>query len=150
MASVEVHYHYSDYPRLVRIWKGMKQRCANPKRAKYPSYGGRGIYVCRAWSDDFSTFCEWALHSGYADDLQLDRIDNAGPYSPENCRWVTVKQNCSNKRSNRSLTIVGITMTVAAWADLVGISRYTLYDWLKHYGEEGCEKRVYKRLYDIT
>jgi hypothetical protein len=65
-------------------------------------HGDRGITVCEEWRD-FKTFRDWALFHGYADDLQLDRIDNDGNYEPGNCRWVTPKQQARNTRLARSV-----------------------------------------------
>ncbi len=88
--------------RLHRIWSGMKARCSNPKKLAYADYGGRGIFVCEEWLK-FIPFMEWAKANGYSDDLQLDRTDNDGPYSPANCRWVTPAENLQNKRPMRPL-----------------------------------------------
>jgi len=82
--------------RIYRTWVGMRQRCNNPKREKYKRYGARGIKVCPEW-DSFENFLAWANSSGYSDDLQIDRIDNDGDYTPENCRWVTPAQNMRNR-----------------------------------------------------
>lgn len=135
-------------PRLYWVWHSMRNRCENPNRDKYPLYGGRGIRVCDEWRRSSRAFIDWALGAGYEDGLQLDRVDNDGPYSPENCRWVTRGENALNKRTNRRLTLLGMTMTVSEWKDVLGISQFTLYWWVREYGERGCEKRVYKRLYE--
>jgi hypothetical protein len=84
-----------DGPRLQRIWAGMRQRCNNPNHCKHPRYGARGIRVCDEWRR-FKPFFEWAKANGYAPHLQIDRIDNDGNYSPENCRWVMQAQNIRN------------------------------------------------------
>lgn len=144
-------YHaYRDNPRVARIYESMKSRCNNPNRKKYESYGARGIYVCDEWNNSFESFCEWALANGYEDGLQLDRIDNSGPYSPDNCRWVTPKENSRNTRRNKYLTLRGVTKTVAEWCETLPISQYTIYWWLREYGERGCERRVYQRLADFA
>lgn len=84
--------------RIWRIWCGMKTRCNNPKCKDYPKYGGAGIRVCEQWNH-FRAFWE-DMKLGYQNDLQLDRIDNTKGYSKENCRWVTVRQQQRNRRSN--------------------------------------------------
>jgi len=102
--------------RLYKVWTGMKQRCNNPNRKEYPNYGGRGIFVCAEW-DDFSEFARWAEESGYSDELDIDRIDNDGPYSPGNCRWVTRKENLRHNRRSRQLTALGETKSLIAWSE---------------------------------
>ena len=84
---------------MKRVWQGMKQRCYNPKNIGYKNYGGRGIYICDRWKDDFQNFYD-DMHEGYERGLQIDRINNDGPYSPENCRWVTQAENNRNKRES--------------------------------------------------
>ena len=81
----------------------IKTRCYNQNRKGYKDYGGRGIKICDLWLYDVRNFVRWALENGYEKSLQIDRIDNDGDYSPENCRWITPKENMLNTR-NRSNT----------------------------------------------
>ena len=91
--------------RLYKIWKEMRSRCSNPKNASYPKYGGKGIKVCKEWNERFVPFYEWSIANGYREDiaesgrnrLSIDRINNDGDYSPENCRWVTDDIQANNK-----------------------------------------------------
>ena len=87
--------------RLYTTWRNMIDRCNNPKNKEYRRYGGRGINVCEEWRTDFSVFRDWALSSGYRDDLTIDRIDNDLGYSASNCQWLTRKENSSKIKIDR-------------------------------------------------
>ena len=102
--------------RLHRIWKAMKYRCSNPSAQYFHRYGGRGISVCEAWRTSFIAFHEWAMQHGYRDDLSIDRIDNDGDYTPENCRWVAMDTQARNTRQNRFITAFGLTKCLEDWA----------------------------------
>ena len=84
----------------------MKSRCNNTKHPRYSDWGGRGIKVCDEWLHDFEKFYTWSMSHGYADNLTIDRIDNDKGYSPDNCRWATVKEQNSNKRNVKKGVVV--------------------------------------------
>lgn len=147
------NYHHNGNPKhglyrenkgLFNVWQSMKNRCYNPKRKNYDRYGGRGIRVCQEWHAA-ENFILWALNSGYETGLQLDRIDNNKDYSPDNCRWVTAKQNSQNTRRNITLTIRGLTNCVSEWSRIYNISSFTIYYWVKNKGKAYAEKRLAER-----
>jgi len=114
-------------------WAQMIQRCYNPKNHAYSSYGGRGISVCEHWKSSFAGFLK-DMGKRPSSKHSLDRIDNSKGYSAENCRWATQKQQTRNTRRNRFLTLGEKTMTVAAWAEAVGISSRLIRERL----DRGC------------
>jgi hypothetical protein len=104
---------------LYRVWNAMIDRCHRKKSHAYPAYGGRGITVCERWKK-FTVFLS-DMGSSWVAGLELDRINNNAGYSPENCRWATPRQQANNRRSNRRLTVLGRTMTLAQWDRASGL-----------------------------
>ena len=91
--------------RLYYVWAYMLARVGvhkgAPEKDKH-NYQDRGIDVCSEWLV-FENFRDWALSHGYKEGLQIDRIDNGKGYCPENCRWVTPKENVNNRRNTLRL-----------------------------------------------
>lgn len=112
--------------RLYKIWAGMKQRCINPNTTGFENYGGRGIDYIPEW-ENFETFKEWAIQSGYNDALTIDRIDVNKGYSPQNCRWANETQQARNKRSNLYFTYQNQTRCLKDWATYLKIDYLLLY-----------------------
>lgn len=94
--------------RLYRCWVDMRTRISNKKCKDAKNYSTRGIKCCEQW-ESYSEFKEWALNNGYNDTLTLDRIDVNGNYCPENCRWVTRKEQNRNRRN--TLKYKGLPIT---------------------------------------
>lgn len=107
--------HGESRSKLYEVWSAIVQRCCNPNSKVFRNYGGRGIQICQEWRLDYLAFREWALSSGYDSSLQIDRIDNDGSYTPDNCRWVTHQQNQLNTRQNVRLTAFGETKPISEW-----------------------------------
>ena len=95
----------------------MKDRCYNKRLKAYENYGARGIRVCHEWEISFMAFREWAMANGYCEGLEIDRKDNNGHYTPDNCQWISHAENCRNKRNNINLTAWGETKTLAEWVE---------------------------------
>lgn len=129
--------------RLHRIWSEMKTRCYNKKNKSYEMYGGRGIIVCEEWLHNFQAFYDWAMANGYRDDLTIDRINNDKGYSPDNCRWITQKEQQNNRRNNRTITHNGETHTISEWAEIYEINPHTLRDRIESgiVGDELFDKK---------
>lgn len=103
--GVPMKSHGKSETKLYAIWSSIKSRCQNKKSNNYDYYGGRGITVCIEWLDSFTSFYDWAMRNGYEENLEIDRINNSGNYDPSNCRWVTHKVNCNNRRPKRACKI---------------------------------------------
>lgn len=117
--------HGYEGTKVYKLWSHMKERCFSPKHKSYSDYGGRGITVCKEWLEA-KPFIEWALENGYKEGLTLERKDFNANYSPNNCVFVTQKEQANNRRSNRLITISGETKTLTQWADLNELGNKTL------------------------
>lgn len=111
----------SDNHKLYGIWKKMIERCTDSKCDRYKDYGGRGINICHEWLDDFDAFADWSKDNGYASGLTIDRINNDGNYSPENCRWVTKREQNRNKRTNLMVEYRGEIKPLIIWCEELGL-----------------------------
>jgi len=122
--NAEQTTHGQSYTTEYKIWQGMLQRCTNPKSGSYKRYGARGIYVDARWQV-FESFLEdmgkrpSARHT-------LDRKNNDGPYTKDNCRWATPTQQQRNRTNTRHLTIDGVCKPLMEWAEEAGIKHQTV------------------------
>lgn len=116
--------------RTYNSWKGLKDRCYNPKHISYPNYGGRGIGVCERWSSYDNFFEDMGERPP---NTSLDRIDNNGDYEPGNCRWASNLDQHNNKRNNVKVTYMGETRTLSQWATALGITKNAVYLRVTHY-----------------
>lgn len=123
--------HGMSASREYRTWESMLSRCERKTDREYPSWGGRGIKVCKRWHD-FRTF--YADMGKRPKGMTLDRIDNNGNYEPSNCRWATAKTQNNNRRSNTLITYKGRTQTLQQWADEVGIGSNTIHNRVVNLG----------------
>jgi hypothetical protein len=113
----------------------MIRRCKNPNRKAHKHYYDKGITVCEQWLNDFKSFYEWSLANGYSDNLTIDRINNDGNYEPNNCRWVDMKTQCNNRKTNFIINYNGNSHTLSEWSEITGIkaptirARIVVYKW---------------------
>ncbi len=114
--------------RTYRIYISMKHRCESPNSTSYERYGERGIYVSPRWL----TFDAFLADMGcQPPGMALDRIDNDGPYSPENCRWATRKENARNTRRNHYIEFRGERRCISDWSEITGISKAAILHRIK-------------------
>lgn len=118
-------------------------RCYNKRGPDFRHYGGRGITVCDRWRNS-----HWSIVDDLGprpSGLTLERVDNDGPYSPENCRWASRKDQVANRRLTTRVSFGGITKPLTEWAEIVGISYNTLRARINQLGyspEEAFSKPV--------
>lgn len=129
------HRHKLSRTRLYQEWQSMKDRCLNPNIPCYERYGGRGISICDDWLYP-DNFFNWAMTNGYDNSLTIDRIDNGGDYEPSNCRWVDIKTQCRNRRSNIIVEYEGQEMTLIEASEKSGIN-YGALTRRYHKGDRG-------------
>ena len=128
------------HTRLYSVYRNILTRCYNENSPAYIYYGAREISVCDEWRNDFKAFYDWSINHGYSDDLTIDRIDVNGNYEPSNCRWVTVKEQSINRRSNHIVTIKDETKTLSEWCNIYKINYQTVQDRLRRGWD--CEKAL--------
>ena len=107
--------------KLYQVWIGMRARCTDPKHISYKNYGRKGIRVDPRWND-YQAFKEWSYANGYVDwdgpgrnPLWIDRINSNAHYCPENCRWVSGKENI--RRTKASMAAFGELKTLVEWSE---------------------------------
>ena len=121
MTKLKNTKHGSSNSPLYKVWRGMINRCKYPGTKNYDRYGGRGIRVWEEWENSFDLFSKWAIQNGYSEKLTIDRIDNDGNYTPQNCRWVSWKVQARNRSNNHLLELNGVNKPLTEWAEQYNI-----------------------------
>jgi hypothetical protein len=109
-----------------RAWRGLRNRCMNPRNKDYADYGGRGLTVDPRWDDFLVFLADMGLRP--TPKHSVERRDNSKGYSPENCYWGTRAEQGANKRNNRMLTYQGLTLHLSEWARRIGITKESLHN----------------------
>jgi hypothetical protein len=106
---------------LYRKYYLMMERCYNPNSINFSKYGARGITICHEWLNNNKSFFDWALKNGWEKGLQIDRINNLLGYSPENCHFVTSRENNRNRNNNLFVTVNGKTKCLSEWVTIYDV-----------------------------
>lgn len=112
--------HGKSYTKIYRVWRGVIERCYDPKNKNFKTYGAAGVTVCDAWRNSFESFFN-DMGDRPTEKHSLDRIENSKGYCKDNCRWATPKEQANNKTNNVILEFEGISKTLSQWADTTSI-----------------------------
>lgn len=124
--------HWDSNHPMYSTWAGIIARCYNKHSISFRNYGWRGISVCDEWIDSFQNFVN-DMYGSFTEWLQIDRKDSDRNYCKENCRWVTPKENCRNKRNNKIIEYKWESKCLAEWCDILWLNYRTtlkkIYRW---------------------
>lgn len=141
MFEVKHRHKVSENKRLHGIYHGIKKRCYNKNMPRYKDYGGRGIAMCEEWLDPdngFDRFVDWAFENGYRDDLTIERVNVDGDYCPDNCTWITLKEQRNNQRSTLWVEYEGKRVRLKEICEEIGVVSY-----------DTAHDRIYKRGWSV-
>lgn len=127
--------------RILNLLYLMRRRCYNPKDHGYRWYGARGIGICDEWMNDSNSFYEWAKSHGYRRGLDIDRINNDGDYTPDNCRFVDRKTNSNNRRNTTFINIDGVVKCFSDWCEVYDIKPNSVESIRRRINKYGWEPK---------
>lgn len=126
-----------EYKRIHSIYHGIKKRCYNKNSPRYKDYGGRGIVMCDEWADPqngYDCFVDWAMEHGYTDEMTIERIDVNGNYCPENCKWITLKEQSNNTRHTIWVDYKGEHIQLMKLCERLGVKYDTVHGRIRQHG----------------
>lgn len=136
--------------RLGKIFRQIKMRCYNSNNLDYKWYGAKGIKICDEWISNPKAFEDWSISNGYNDYLSIDRKDEKKDYSPENCRWITTKDNAKYKSTTKVIEVDNVCYTGREWSKILKLGTNTVNTLLREYPEEQVKEFIRRRLQDLT
>ena len=129
------HAKFRNESRFYRIWTRMLRRCRNVNAKDFQRYGAMGITCCKRWykfknflKDMYQSFIEFEK---FRQKATIDRIDNSKGYSPKNCRWATMAEQCRNKKNNIWVIYKGNKLCLKDFAHVIGWDYLKTYRWYK-------------------
>ena len=135
IANQQKQYNYTwANIRIGRIFGGMKRRCYDSTDKSYRWYGARGIQICDEWLNNPKSFEEWSLSNGYTDGLTINRKDENKNYCPENCEWITGKNNSKYKSTTLLIDVDGEIHTGREWSELLQLGTNRINAYIREYG----------------
>lgn len=132
--------------RIRSIFSGMKSRCYDSNDKAYRWYGAKGIKICDEWINNPKSFEEWAFENGYKDDLTIDRIHEDKDYCPDNCRWITRKDNAKYKSTTSLIEVNGEVHTGQDWARRLGFGQNRINIYVREHGEDNTKEFIKRYL----
>ena len=117
--------HNGRFTTLYKKWCSMKRRCLNSNEKCFKNYGGRGIKICNEWLQ-FENFENWAKNNGYKEELTLERINVDEGYNPNNCKWITSKEQARNKQNTVYLIYKNEVLPMQEIAEIEKMNNKTL------------------------
>lgn len=91
--------------------------------------------VCEEWRNSYVAFKEWAVLTGYREGLTIERTDVNGNYSPDNCKWITMRSQNVNRRCTRYIEYEGKKIPIAKMVYELGLVYNTVMHYLRAYKE---------------
>lgn len=130
LISISTNHNQGKHP-LYSTYAQMIHRCTNPNSKNYHRYGGRGIKVCKEWLGNPEQFFK-DMGPKPTPKHSIDRINNDGDYSPDNCRWATNKEQSNNQSTNHLITFNGETKNIQQWSEAFNLNQNTFHSRILH------------------